>query len=88
MIAQDNQPFSVVEDEEFRRLINYLEPRYAMPSRRYFSDVALAELYTAVYVHIEKLLSDVTHVSFTSDIWTSIYTDSQRNVAKSGMWSF
>ncbi|KAL1278883.1 hypothetical protein QQF64_025556 [Cirrhinus molitorella] len=71
MIALDNQPFSVVEDEGFRRLINYLEPRYALPSRRYFSDVALPELYSVVYVHIEKILADATSVSFTTDIWTS-----------------
>ncbi len=42
-----------------------------MSSRRYFSDVALPELYSVVYVHIEKLLADATSVSFTIDIWTS-----------------
>ncbi len=60
-----------MEDEGFRRLINCLEPLYAMSSRRYFSDVALPELYSVVYVHIEKLLADATSVSFTIDIWTS-----------------
>ena len=27
----DSQPFSVVEDEEFRQLINKLELRYTLP---------------------------------------------------------
>lgn len=42
-----------------------LEPRYVMPSWHYFSDVALPELQSVVSNHIEKLLTDATH------IWTS-----------------
>ncbi|XP_051811092.1 zinc finger BED domain-containing protein 4-like [Acanthochromis polyacanthus] len=70
-IALDNQPFSVVEDAGFRRLMMHLEPRYAMPSRRFFSDVALPELQCSVSNHVEKLLANAAHISFTSDIWTS-----------------
>ncbi|ROL47291.1 Zinc finger BED domain-containing protein 4 [Anabarilius grahami] len=70
-IALDNQPFSVVEDVGFRRLMMHLEPRYAMPSRRYFSDVALPELQSVVASQIEKLLAGACHISFTTDIWTS-----------------
>ena len=44
MIALDDQPFSIVEDRGFRRLIEHIEPRYSMPSRRYFSDVSLPAL--------------------------------------------
>ncbi len=55
-IALDNQPFSVVEDAGFRRLMMHLEPRYAIPSRRFFSDVALPELQRSVSSHVEKLL--------------------------------
>ncbi|RXN03340.1 zinc finger BED domain-containing 4-like protein [Labeo rohita] len=36
LIALDDQPFSVVEDVGFCRLIEHIEPRYAMPSRRHF----------------------------------------------------
>ncbi|XP_067252965.1 zinc finger BED domain-containing protein 4-like [Chanodichthys erythropterus] len=70
-IALDNQLFSVVEDVGFRRLMMHLEPRYAMPSRRYFSDVALPELQSVVASQIEKLLAGACHISFTTDIWTS-----------------
>ena len=38
-MALDDQPFSVVEDIGFRRLVEHIEPRYTIPSRRYFSDV-------------------------------------------------
>ena len=35
MIALDNQPFSFVEDLGFVRLLQVLEPRYSLPSRKY-----------------------------------------------------
>ncbi|KAJ8332474.1 hypothetical protein SKAU_G00426470 [Synaphobranchus kaupii] len=70
-IALDNQPFSLVEDVGFVRLMNFIEPRYKIPSRRYFSDVALAELQAVIYSNIEKLVADATSISFTTDIWSS-----------------
>ena len=48
-----------------------LEPRYIMPSRRFFSDVALPEVQSVVSNYAEKLLTDTTHINFTTDIWTS-----------------
>ena len=35
MIALDNQPFLIVEDEGFKNLLYALEPRYDILSRRY-----------------------------------------------------
>ena len=71
-IALDDQPFSVVDDVGFRRLIKHIEPRYAMPSRRHFSDVCLPELYNVVANHVHELIaSDISAISFTTDIWSS-----------------
>lgn len=70
-IALDNQPFSIVQDAGFTKLVEFLEPRYAIPCRKHFVDQALPELYNCVHSHIEKLLSDTVHVSFTTDIWSS-----------------
>ncbi|XP_061128956.1 zinc finger BED domain-containing protein 4-like [Syngnathus typhle] len=71
-IALDDQPFSIVEDVGFRRLIEHIEPRYAMPSRRHFSGVCLPELFNIVATHVHELLaSDITAISFTTDIWSS-----------------
>ena len=70
-IALDDQPFSVVEDVGFRRLMEHVEPRYTVPSRRYFSDVFLPEIYN-VSTHVHKLLAtDISNFSFTKDIWSS-----------------
>lgn len=71
-IALGDQPFSVVEDPSFRKLIAHLEPRYTLPSRRFFSDVSLPALYDIVATHIHNLIdNNGLHVSFTTDIWTS-----------------
>ena len=72
MIAVDNQPFSISEDKGFIDLIAYLQPRYLIPSRRYFSDVMLPQTYDAMKAVITAEISpsNATYVSFTSDIWT------------------
>lgn len=71
-IGLDQQPLSVVEDEGFRRLVTFLDPRYVLPGRKYFTDVCLPQLYQTVYTHIDSILKDnVTSISFTSDIWSS-----------------
>ncbi|XP_060769444.1 zinc finger BED domain-containing protein 4-like [Neoarius graeffei] len=72
-MALDDQPFSVVEDTGFRRLMAYIEPRYTLPSRRYFADVCLPELYHSIATRVHELLAKDSnaYLSFTTDIWTS-----------------
>ena len=40
-ISKDLQPYSVVENEGFQNLLSILEPRYVIPSRKYFTDTAI-----------------------------------------------
>uniref|UniRef100_A0A671P1N0 BED-type domain-containing protein n=1 Tax=Sinocyclocheilus anshuiensis TaxID=1608454 RepID=A0A671P1N0_9TELE len=70
-MALDDQPFSVVEDTGFQRLVRHLEPRYTLPSRCYFADVCLPEIYNRVADHVHKLLHNDSAMSFTTDIWSS-----------------
>ena len=71
MMALDDQPFTLVEDRGFSRLINHLEPRFTLPSRRYFSDVCLPAKYDAIAKCIHTLIdNDVKDISFTMDVWT------------------
>ncbi len=53
-IALDDQPFSVIEDVGFLILIEHIEPRYVMPSRRHFSEVCLPELFNVVATHVHE----------------------------------
>lgn len=71
-IALDDQPFSVVEDKGFRKLIAHLEPRYNIRCRRFFSDLSLPALYSVVTSHIHNMIDkNGLNISFTKDIWTS-----------------
>ena len=55
-IALDNQPFSIIQDAGFTKLVEFLEPRYAMPSPKYFSDVTFFKHFCAFLVFICTLL--------------------------------
>ncbi len=49
MMASDNRAFSIVEDKQgFIELIALLEPNYLTPSRTYFTQDALPNLYSKV----------------------------------------
>ncbi|XP_056391730.1 zinc finger BED domain-containing protein 4-like isoform X2 [Hyla sarda] len=71
-IALDDQPFSVVEDIGFRRLLGHIEPRYTLPSRRYLAETCLPKMFDRIAKHIHELMStDIPAISFTTDIWSS-----------------
>ena len=46
MIVLDNQPFVMVEDIGFVRLMNHVAPRYHIPDRRHFSGSVIPDLVT------------------------------------------
>ena len=70
-IAEDDQPVQCVVYRALNRLINYLEPRYEMPSRHYRHDKGLPALDTKVREHVQRILKEATSVSFTTDLWSS-----------------
>ncbi|XP_073332449.1 E3 SUMO-protein ligase ZBED1-like [Pagrus major] len=75
-IGKDLRPFSVVENEGFRLLMNTLEPRYRIPSRQHFSQVVVPKLYQEVRAHVVEILREADTVSITTDGWTSRATQS------------
>ena len=76
MIALDNQPFSVVDNTGFERLVHLLEPRYKLPSRRYFAEVAIPDIYKEVKDRVQEFLQHQEFVSCTTDLWSSVAQDS------------
>lgn len=56
MIVVDNQPLNIVNDVGFVRLLNYLEPRYNIPSRKYISDTLIPEMYENVKKKLDSIL--------------------------------
>ncbi|KAJ8346731.1 hypothetical protein SKAU_G00281320 [Synaphobranchus kaupii] len=75
-ICKDLRPYSVVENEGFRRMLTTLEPRYEVPSRRYFTDKAIPALYAETRAKVEDALQSAERVALTCDGWTSRATES------------
>lgn len=71
MIAMDNQPFSVVNDQGFIELLAHLEPRYLIPSSKYFNEVMLPDVYNRLKCSIAESLNEASFLSCTTDIWTN-----------------
>ncbi len=71
MIAIDSQPYSVVEDIGFQRVLKTACPNYVIPSRRYFSETIIPNIYKSVRENVQAILDAAESISFTSDIWTS-----------------
>lgn len=70
MIAVDNQPISMLENNGFQRLIHTLKPKYQIPSRKYMSEVIIPEVYTKVKNVIRAEIAKAKAISITTDIWT------------------
>ena len=87
MMALDNQPFTMVEDDGFIELMAHLQPRYLLPSRRYFSDTMLPRVYDELKDRVKKELSEPhgSYISFTSDIWTCS-SSKEAFISLSGHW--
>ena len=71
MIGVDIQPFSIVEDLRFQRLLHHICPNYCIPSRKYIKNPVFQNIYNKVRQKIQNELSDASSISFTTDGWTS-----------------
>ncbi|GLD69010.1 zinc finger BED domain-containing protein 4-like protein [Lates japonicus] len=78
MIVTDNQPFTVVSDVGFKRLMAAAEPRYALKSDKYYRSEKLQEVHHKVVDKIKALIQPENagySLSFTTDCWSGV-TDS------------
>ena len=74
-LAKDMRPYHTVERPGFKKLILKLNPRYYMPSRKYFSQQEIPRLYTKVRdTVVNPKLAEIGYFSATTDLWTSRVT--------------
>ena len=85
MMASDNQPFSIVEDQGFIELLAHLEHRYLIPSRKYFTQEALPKLYDNVRPSIANELGKAKFILITSDPWTCSHSN-ESFISLTGHW--
>ena len=70
-IAKDMVPIYTVEKPGFIHLLKILDPRYVLPGRKHFSEVALPQLYNSTCQRIATELEGVSFYSATTDLWSS-----------------
>ncbi|KAK2579952.1 hypothetical protein KPH14_007632 [Odynerus spinipes] len=65
LVIDDLQPLTIVEDKGFVRLINFLDPKYKLPSRKTLK----------AWLNAKYELESIDKICLTTDTWTSINTD-------------
>ena len=75
MVTLDLRPAAMVEGIGFKRLINYLEPNYRVPSAVHITS-CLQEHYAKTKTMVIRMLEEPMHIALTTDIWTSVATQS------------
>ncbi|XP_066590577.1 E3 SUMO-protein ligase ZBED1-like [Prorops nasuta] len=69
MIAKDNLPFKTVEKEGFKLLMKEIIPLFKIPNRQTVTNL-MEEKYEVLSDIIKNELSQIKHLSLTTDIWT------------------
>ncbi|XP_054592246.2 E3 SUMO-protein ligase ZBED1-like [Nothobranchius furzeri] len=75
-ICKDMRPYSVVENEGFKRLMKVAEPQYVMVSRKRLSEEVIPNMYQSVKENVKSKLQSAERVGITTDTWTSVATES------------
>ncbi|XP_077403110.1 E3 SUMO-protein ligase ZBED1-like isoform X1 [Vanacampus margaritifer] len=70
-LAKDMIALNTVEKEGFKQMVRTLDHRYEVPSRKYFSQVAIPNLYQKHKAKLETDLGAVRYFAATTDMWFS-----------------
>ena len=74
-LAKDMVPFKTVSKEGFVHLLNKVDKRYKIPSRRHFSHVAVPEMYAQCVRSVQSELKQIEFFACTTDLWSSRTTE-------------
>lgn len=64
-------PFSIVEDENFKKIVSILNPAYQLPSRKHVSNTLSDADYHSTATEVKEKLAKVDSACLTIDCWTS-----------------
>ncbi|KAL4091970.1 hypothetical protein QTP88_026565 [Uroleucon formosanum] len=67
MIAKEFQPFSLVENEEFKKFVHLLNPGYKLLSRKTVSKSLLPQLLNETKERVKNNLNNAQFIAFTTD---------------------
>lgn len=71
LICEGLYPASIVDEPTFKVLLRTAEPRYELPSRKFFCSKAIPERYGAVRDAVLKELADAACCGISTDLWRS-----------------
>lgn len=74
-LAKDMMPMSAVSGTGFVDMVSILDRRYKIPSRNYFSQVAIPDMYNTCRTSVSFELSGVEYFASTTDLWSSRTTE-------------
>ncbi|XP_072380666.1 E3 SUMO-protein ligase ZBED1-like [Diabrotica undecimpunctata] len=80
MVVKEYQPFSLVDDVEFKKFVSMLNPGYSLPTRKTLSNNLLSQLYQSELEKVKQKLKNINAVCLTTDTWTSSTTESYLSV--------
>ncbi|XP_063775419.1 E3 SUMO-protein ligase ZBED1-like [Pseudophryne corroboree] len=75
-IIKGFHPFSIVEEDEFKKFVHSLCPAYNLPTRKTVSSSLLLRLYNSTVQEVRSTLQEVDAVCLTTDSWTSLNNQS------------
>ena len=73
MLVLDLRPAATVEGVGFKRLVNYFDPNYRVPSAMHMAK-CFTEKYETAKSTLTEMHKEPQHIALTTDIWTSIAT--------------
>ena len=67
-MAKEMIPINTVEKPGFRSMVRKLDPRYEVPSRKYFSKTVLPSFYAVTRERVTKELQEAEYYSVITDL--------------------
>ncbi|XP_025410740.1 zinc finger BED domain-containing protein 1-like [Sipha flava] len=76
MMAKEYQPFSLVENKEFKKFVSLLNPSYSLPSRKTITYNILPQLLENTREKVKRSLDNASYIAMSTDGWTSVNNES------------
>lgn len=71
-LVVENAPLRTVEKPAFREMLESFDKQYELPSRKYFSNTVIPQLFNETKEKIIAELHDLNFFSATTDMWSSV----------------
>ena len=68
-MALDNEPFSLVQNDGFKRFMDKAIPLWKIPDRNKAKDIVINDIYNGVKKSTNSRILDSAFYSFTTDLW-------------------